>query len=443
MNIRVKKLPIVLPLLLVAALLVSAAVMSRMGRTSAAAHTDLGQKYLNDMNYTGAVAEFLQSISLDPTAQEARLGLAQAYIASGSPEMVSGILEPLTEAGTPEAYRLLIESQRAADPVQALITAQKLVERTDSDEDYALRDALLSEALARPHSYAQGYDQQLALSGGEVRSSGSNTLGQLGTGQSIGTDQIQPALQSAQFPGTPQRVYCAGRTSYVIDSGHNLWAAGENRWGQLGVSYVTTHPQEGWTQILDTGDAAAAAGSVGTLYVLKTDGSLWYAGQGGVMDLRRINGLGPVAAIDSNNWQTAILTAQGALYLSDEDDPLHWTRIARDVKHFCFSDTELLWVTTENQICSQYGLPQLPDTWLWDGQGVTPDFTITAIAAAPDALLLRDASNTLHRIHNGTHQTTENLPTTSIYTTNGTVILELPNGTAQRWDLTRQTPENL
>ena len=78
MNIRVKKLPIVLPLLLVAALLVSAAVMSRMGRTSAAAHTDLGQKYLNDMNYTGAVAEFLQSISLDPTAQEARRGLAPA-----------------------------------------------------------------------------------------------------------------------------------------------------------------------------------------------------------------------------------------------------------------------------------------------------------------------------------------------------------------------------
>ena len=44
MNIRVKKLPIVLPLLLVAALLVSAAVMSRMGRTSGPARPHRGQK---------------------------------------------------------------------------------------------------------------------------------------------------------------------------------------------------------------------------------------------------------------------------------------------------------------------------------------------------------------------------------------------------------------
>ena len=84
MKLRIKKLPILLPLLLVAVALIAAAVMARLSWDSAAAHTDLGQKYLNDMDYTGAVTEFLQSLSMDPTDQEARLGLAEAYTASGS-----------------------------------------------------------------------------------------------------------------------------------------------------------------------------------------------------------------------------------------------------------------------------------------------------------------------------------------------------------------------
>ena len=59
MKLRIKKLPILLPLLLVAVALIAAAVMARLSWDSAAAHTDLGQKYLNDMDYTGAVTEFL------------------------------------------------------------------------------------------------------------------------------------------------------------------------------------------------------------------------------------------------------------------------------------------------------------------------------------------------------------------------------------------------
>ena len=133
MKIRVNKLPILLPLLLVAVCLVATALTTRLGRDNAADHTDLGQKYLNDMNYDGAIVEFLQSLSMDPTIEDARLGLAEAYIASGNPGMASEILKPLTEAESSEAYRLLVESQWDEDPHQALLTSQKLVEHTDSE----------------------------------------------------------------------------------------------------------------------------------------------------------------------------------------------------------------------------------------------------------------------------------------------------------------------
>ena len=206
MNLRVKKLPILIPLLLVAVVLTATAVSARLGRDSAAAHTDLGQKYLNDMNYTGAIAEFLQSLSMDPTGQEARLGLAQAYVASGSPEMAPEILEPLTEANSADAYRILIDSQRDSDPIRALIAAQELVDHTDQEEDYAVRDELLTQALSEARSYAAGVDQRLVLQGGELLSAGSNTFGQLGTGQGLSTDTVQEVLQSAQFSGQAARV---------------------------------------------------------------------------------------------------------------------------------------------------------------------------------------------------------------------------------------------
>lgn len=443
MKLRVRKLPILLPLLLVTVLLVAAAVIMRLGQDSAAVHTNLGQKYLNDINYTGAITEFLQSLSIDPTVQDARLGLAEAYIASGSPEMVPEILKPLTEAESPEAYRLLIESQRGIDPQLALLIAQKLVERTDSEEDYNLRDELLEQTLSAVHSYARGVDHQLAIVGGEVLSIGSNTLGQLGTDRFLGTDQMQDVFQSAQFPGRAARVYCAGRTSYVVDQDGNLWAAGENRWGQLGVGYASADPQGGWTQIVDSGDVAAAAGSVGRLYVLRIDGSLWYSGQGGAMKLRRIAGLGKVAGIDSNDWQTAALTVRGELYLSNENDPLSWTRQASHVKNFCFSGNQLIWVTDENQVCSQYGLVQTPDTWTWDDRGVVPDFTICDIAADMNGLLLLDAASQLRRLFDGKIYELDDPMVTGVHSAGEVVVVEREDGVAALWDLSQPNWELL
>ena len=440
MRPRIRKLPILIPLFLVAAVLVATAVMARLNRDSAAAHTDLGQKYLNDMDYTGAITEFLQSLSMDPTAQDARLGLAEAYAASGRGEMVPEILEPLTEAQSPEAYRLLIESQRENDPRQALLAAQELVEHTDQEADYAIRDELLAQVLLEPHSYAVGTDQRLLTEGGAVFSAGSNTFGQLGTDQALATETVQSSLQSAQFPGQAARVYCAGRTSYAVDQGGNLWAAGENRWGQLGTAYTAADPQSGWTQIVDSGDVAAAAGTVGMLYVLKTDGSLWYAGQGGVLELRQIRNFGKVIAVESGEQQTAVLTANGLLYESDASDPTRWTRQASNVKLFCYGDDGLVWVTGDNQICSRGQLPQAPDTWVQGSQGVLPDVEVCDIAAADDGLLLQDTAGQLHRIYGGHAYAADDVAAANIYSTGGTAVVEQTDGTVLLWDLSSPNP---
>ena len=441
MKQSVKKLPIVLPLALLAVLLLGAAVTTRLSRDTAAAHTDLGQKYLNSMDYSGAVAEFMQSLSLDPTNEEARLGLAEAYLAMEETDLVPQVLQPLTENGNPEAYRVLAESQsQAQDTGGALVTAQTLVETTDEEEDYALRDELLQQVLAEPRSYAAGVDQRLAVVDGAVYSAGSNALGQLGTGANLATNTVQEDLLPAGFPGGSGRVYCAGRTSYVVDQSGNLWAAGENRWGQMGVDYAAADPQSGWTQIVDTGDVAAVAGGVGTLYVLKTDGTLWYAGQGGVLELRPVSQLGTVIAVESSQQQTAALTAEGSLYLNDGSSASGWTRQAQNVRRFCFSGSGLIWVTQENQLGAWNASLPAPDGWTQDSQGTVPDFQVRDLASDGNGLLLLDSDGRLLRVYNNQVYETEGADVVNLYSSSASAVVERQDGSVQLWDLSLPTP---
>ena len=441
MRLRIRKLPIVLPLLLAAGLLAGTAAAARLGQNSVAAHTDLGRRYLADTDYTGAITEFLQGLSLNPTDREARMGLAEAYAASGSQDMVPEILAPLTESGSPEAYRLLIESQRELNPRQALMSAQELVDRTDEEEDYALRDELLAQVLGEAHSYAAGIDQRLLLSGGEVLSAGSNTLGQLGTGEALATEESQEEFLSAEFPGQAVRVYCGGRTSYAVDAQGNLWAAGENRWGQMGLDFASAEPEEGWRQIADTGDVAAAAGTAGSLFVLRTDGSLWHAGQGGGMELQRVRQFGLVMAVESGDGQTAVLTADGTLYLSDPAAPSSFVRRADGVKSFCIGGGGPAWVTEDNQIVTTSGVLYLPESWTWGGEGAVPDFPVRDLAADSDGLLLMDESGKLFRVYDGRVYEAENLTAVNIYSAGGTAVLEQEDGTVLLWSLDSPSPE--
>ena len=214
----VKKLPIVLPLALLAVLLLGTAVTTRLSRDTAAAPHRPGTEIPQQHGlFGGRWAEFMQSLSLDPTNEEARLGLAEAYLAMEETDLVPQVLQPLTENGNPEAYRVLAESQsQAQDTGGALVTAQTLVETTDEEEDYALRDELLQQVLAEPRSYAAGVDQRLAVVDGAVYSAGSNALASWAPEPTWPPTRCRGTCFRRASRAGSGRVYCAGRTSYVV-----------------------------------------------------------------------------------------------------------------------------------------------------------------------------------------------------------------------------------
>ena len=248
-GLKFKKGPVILPLALLIAVLAGYTALNFRG-VSAADSLSLGQQYLNEMDYGGAVAAFTQAIELDPANREARLGLAQAYIGADNDDFARDMLEDMVYAQQPDrdAVELLLELLRQSGQlVQAVELSQVLIDTTDEEEYYVIREELLSQLAAQPRSLAEGTDQSLLIQGGQVLSQGSNTLGQLGLDPAAVPDS--GAYTSAQFSGTPLKVACVGRTSFVVDSGGALWAAGENRWGQLGGGYASMVPQGGWTQV--------------------------------------------------------------------------------------------------------------------------------------------------------------------------------------------------
>ena len=63
MKLRVKVLPILLPVLLVVGLLCGMAVKIYREKADEASNTDLGQKYLNSTDYGNSAAEFAARLS--------------------------------------------------------------------------------------------------------------------------------------------------------------------------------------------------------------------------------------------------------------------------------------------------------------------------------------------------------------------------------------------
>lgn len=442
---RVRKLPILLPILLVIVLLAGAAyLLVQNEQVIEASHTDLGAKYLNEMNYSGAVAEYAEELAQNPTDVSARVGLAQAYLGLGEKDSAAQVIQPLLENDAPEAYRVLVEMQRRDNDLgQALLTAQRLVERTDAAEDYALRDDLLRQALQRNSSYAVGTDQALMISRQSLLSKGSNLFGQLGTDRALAQEQTQEQFMSAGFQGTPARVYCAGRTSYVVDTAGDLWAAGENRWGQMGVGAIGLSPKAGWTKVVDTGDVAAVAGTTGALFVLRTDGSLWYAGQGGVTALSEVSGIETVSAIAAYSNTVAVLTLTGELYTLDTYRGTDWVRMAKGVKQFSLCNGVLVWLTEDGELCCSGYRITVPENWRTTSDGVIAPFALQHVACDGRGVLLQKADGTICRLYNG--QLSEWAGRLSILSLHGegdVVVLETNQG-VWLWDLSQENPTQL
>lgn len=411
--------------------------MSGMG--SAAEHVSMGQRYLNDLNYSEAILEFTNAIEMNPSSREARQGLSTAYMATGNYSFAADVLEDVQDPYQPDEEILssLVEIYYQAGNIgKAVQLVNQLVDLTDDDQYYDQRNELMREWYAGARTWAAGTDQELSISNGSVVSRGRNTLGQLGTDNGLGDPEYeQTEFASAQFAGTPRSVYCAGRTSYVLDASGNLWAAGENRWGQMGDSYATTLPESGWIQLTTTGDVLDAAGIPGRMLVLKADCSLWEAGSGASQTMSRVADFGPVIRIASYGQTLYVLTADGRLYenggygsysYSRSDG---WSSVANGVVDFQVSNAGAIWLTNENTIGSEFGVP-LPEGWTQQEDGtVLPDLEVVSVVSDGNNALLLCSDGSLYVLAGNTVTSAGDIgKVTDIYYADNMLRIDLEDG---------------
>ncbi len=355
-----------------------------------------GQKFLDEMKYDEAIAQFSSAIQIDPNNKDARMGLAKAYIGKEDYGFAQEILEELTTGETVDtsaSEELVDVYMGAGQPKKALKIVKKLVDDTDEDQYYDREKELIRDILDVPHLYASGTDQELIIREGSVMSRGSNTLGQLGIDKGLGNREYrQLEYESANFDGgKPRSVFCAGRTSLVLDENHNLWASGENRWGQMGLSYGTTLPESGWQQILSTGDVAYAAGSTGILYIVKMDGTLWVSGLNGgsTQTFSRVESMPTIIKIITVDKASYLLGADGILYLLDEDSfqnlPGNYevpvSHLEDNISDFCMRGSDHIWMDETGGI-HNLSLSETPEKWgVREGNVLVPDFIVTDLAS--------------------------------------------------------------
>lgn len=435
------RLHILLPVILVLVSLAGSLLYLLLHTTSSAGgHVSLGQQYLNELDYSAAVLEFSNAITIDPTNKQARLGLAEAYAQTGNYSFAADVLNDVVSDNIhdPELTQALIDIyQDSGKDGAAIQLIVDLIHQTDDEQYYDQLQQALRALYDAPHSYAQGTDQTLCIVG-DVLSRGSNTLGQLGTDQDLGDRAaVQADFRSAGFAPRAQSVYCAGRTSYVLDENRDLWASGENRWGQMGLAYGTTLPESGWVQLTDTGDIAAVAGSNGSLLVLRLDGTLWSAGAGSGQTLTRVDDFDSVIRVAVSGLWQYVLTGEGKLYGCHAwNKASGWQLFDTDVIDFDAYEDRSACMYSDGSISTTYGLTP-PDNWVWtDNDHLRPDIALRRMAFNGAVLVLWDTDGQLYTLDSSGPPQPVQLsgPVANLYGENGNVVAVLQDGTLLLWE---------
>ncbi len=188
------------------------------------------------------------------------------------------------------------------------------------NEDYQLGDGTRNNSLSFKRiadnvvSVAAGYGHSLYVQrDGSVWAVGQNDVGQLGDGSKT----TRPAPVKIAENGT--KVFSSlGRTSFLLDSGDNLYGFGDNSYGQLGLG----HKNDVVEPTFITDKVKTVAPGRNHTVILKHDGSVWTSGDNGQGQLGTGNTTGTirwisvasnvsdVAAGFYNSW---ILTDTGEL----------------------------------------------------------------------------------------------------------------------------------
>ena len=78
-----KRLPLILLCIVLAAAIITCGIIFNPFKSDAGKHIEMGQRYLDELQWESALAEFELALEIDPRSVEARLGAAEAYIGLG------------------------------------------------------------------------------------------------------------------------------------------------------------------------------------------------------------------------------------------------------------------------------------------------------------------------------------------------------------------------
>ena len=156
---------------------------------------------------------------------------------------------------------------------------------------------------------------------GKLYAWGYNVHGNLGTGN---TTQYSSPVQVGALT-TWLKISAGPYSSAAIKTDGTLWTWGFNNYGQLGVGNTTKYSSPVQVGALTTWNAIAWGAPYGSLYALKTDGTLWSWGRnnygqlgvGNTTDYSspvQVGALTTWAAISAGYWFAMGTTTDGTLY---------------------------------------------------------------------------------------------------------------------------------
>lgn len=433
-SLEIKKAPIVLPLLVLVLMLAGYTVMAFSG-PGVASSIRLGQRCLDSQDYQQATVAFTRAVQQDPNNYEARIGLSKAYEATGEFLQAQEMLAPMVYEGTADleaAQQLISVYEKSGQLKQAVEVVQQLIDQYDRDEDYAKRQELLAQATQEPRSMTQGENRSFVVRNGQLFAKGNNQIGQLGL-DSAAVPELQE-YQPAGFAAVPAQVTCVGRTTFVVDQEGGLWAAGENRFGQMSKGYADMTPVIGWQPIQVPGKVAQVAGTQGRLMVLLQDGTLWRSGAGADYSLERVTRFPTALQIGCDEDRIAVLTTDGRLYTSAHNTE-SWSQVGKNVIHFSLEKNSLVWVTQANEIQSRNGF-SVPSSWITENGGCRPSVPVKEVLLQESgSLILLTPEGTVYKTQadGGILQISCPGPVAHIHAEEKTVVLEMQDGSAMQW----------
>jgi alpha-tubulin suppressor-like RCC1 family protein len=139
------------------------------------------------------------------------------------------------------------------------------------DDTSAFITAAISIAVGRNHSLILKTD-------GSVRAAGYNYYGQLGDGTTTNRYSfVQVKDDTSVYINGAISIAAGGNHSLILKTDGSVWAAGDNGYGQLGIGTSDASPHPNFAQVVPSGVIDIATGTSHSL-ILKTDGSVWAAG---------------------------------------------------------------------------------------------------------------------------------------------------------------------